>query len=216
MNRNIERDMYDYMPKIYEDLRESRAIVTTESVEFRAYADSVSDVLAQFYVNTATWGLADWERRVGIVPDEGKPIDQRRSVIKSKLRGAGVVTKSLIKNVAESYSNGEVDVAEDADNFEITITFVGTFGVPPNMDDLSRVLRSILPAHLRVLFKFKYRVYEDFTTVPYKALIPYSYSELLTKRIEYSGFTYVEMSESTHQTLSTYTQGELKGGEVSG
>jgi hypothetical protein len=182
--RNIQRDMFDYMPKEYEDYRESRAIITSESVEFEVYHAKIADVLAQFYVNTATWGIADWERRVGVTPDESKPIDQRRSVVKSKLRGAGIVTKELIRNVAESYSNGEVAVTEDSPNYLVVITFTGTLGVPPNIDDLQRVIRDTLPAHLDVRYEYTYVLYDQLKTqfADYDAMATsgLTYEQLLT------------------------------------
>jgi Uncharacterised protein conserved in bacteria (DUF2313) len=156
LTRNIERDMFDYMPREYEDLRESRAIIKTEAVEFETLNDKIADVLAQFFVDTATWGLAYWERICGIPTDESKPIDQRRSVIKSKLRGIGTVTVDLIKNVAEAYSYGEVDVTEDYANYTVIVTFVGERGVPANLTDIENALREIIPAHLAINYKFTY------------------------------------------------------------
>jgi Uncharacterised protein conserved in bacteria (DUF2313) len=156
IERNIERDMFDYMPREYEDLRESRAIIQAEATEFETLNAAIADVLAQFFVDTATWGLANWERICGIPTDESKPIDQRRSVIKSKLRGIGTVTVDLIKNVAEAYSYGEVDVTEDSANYTVIVTFVGERGVPANLTDIENALREIIPAHLAIDYKFTY------------------------------------------------------------
>jgi Uncharacterised protein conserved in bacteria (DUF2313) len=161
INRDINQSMYDYLPKYYEDVREVRAIVDGESASFdRLHAD-INDVLAQFFVDTATWGLANWERLVGVAVDESKPLNQRRSVVKSKLRGIGTVTVALIKNVAESYSNGEVDVIEEPATYTIRVKFVGRMGVPENLADIQSAIRDILPAHLAVNFEFTYVLYDQ-------------------------------------------------------
>ena len=34
------------------------------------------------------------------------------------------------------------------EQYKLEIKFVGTVGIPPNMDDLTQTLRDILPAHL--------------------------------------------------------------------
>jgi Uncharacterised protein conserved in bacteria (DUF2313) len=156
LTRNIERDMFDYMPREYEYLRESSEIIKAEAVEFETLNNTIADVLAQFFVDTTTWGLSYWERACGIPVDESKPIDQRRSVIKSKLRGIGTVTVDLIKNVAEAYSYGEVDVTEDYANYTVIVTFVGERGVPANLTDIENALREIIPAHLAINYKFTY------------------------------------------------------------
>lgn len=105
-------------------------------------------LMDQLCVNTATWGLQYWEKTLGIPVEQGKDLEYRRSRIRSKLRGSGVTTVALIESVAESYTNGEVAVKEYPEQFRLEIKFVGTIGIPPNMEDLTASLREILPAHL--------------------------------------------------------------------
>jgi hypothetical protein len=178
--------MYDYIPGYYEDIREARAIVDTESAILDLVNADINDVLAQFYVDTATWGLANWERICGISTDESKPIDQRRSVVKSKLRGIGTVTVGLIESVAESYSNGDVAVIEDNANYTVTIKFVSTLGVPPNMADIQNALREIIPAHLAINYEFTYATYSELTAkyATYTALATsgHTYDFILTDK----------------------------------
>lgn len=107
--------------------------------------DSLMD---QLCVNTATWGLQYWEQTLGITVEQGKDLEYRRSRIRSKLRGSGVTTVALIESVAESFSNGDVAVTEYPQAYRLEIKFVGTIGIPPNLEDLTASLREILPAHL--------------------------------------------------------------------
>ena len=122
-----------------------------EALEPEALAlwEARDGLLDQLYVETATWGLKCWEQTLGIPVDEAKELDYRRSRIKSRLRGAGVTTVALIQNVAESFSNGAVAVTEYPAQYRLEIKFVGTIGIPPNMDDLTASLREIMPAHLQ-------------------------------------------------------------------
>lgn len=160
----IYRDMGDYLPLYYRDSRTVDNLLYIESAEFADLNAEMADILAQFYIDTATWGLANWERICGILTDETKPIDQRRSVIKSKLRGVGTVTVAMIKNVAESFDNGEVAVIEDNATYTVTIKFVSTRGVPANIDDIQNALREIMPAHLAVNFLFTYMTWGTLDT----------------------------------------------------
>lgn len=105
-------------------------------------------LMDQLCVNTATWGLQYWEQTLGITVEQGKDLEYRRSRIRSKLRGSGVTTVALIESVAESFSNGDVTVTEDPQAYRLEIKFVGTIGIPPNLEDLTASLREILPAHL--------------------------------------------------------------------
>lgn len=152
----IRRDMGDYLPQYYRDSRAVGGILKGEAAELADLNAEIVDVLAQFFVDTATWGLANWERLCGIVTDAAKPIEQRQSVIKSKLRGIGTVTVALIKNVAEAYANGEVDVTEDNANYTIKIRYISALGVPDNIADIQNALREIIPAHLAITFEYRY------------------------------------------------------------
>lgn len=105
-------------------------------------------LMDQLCVNTATWGLQYWEQTLGITVEQGKDLEYRRSRIRSKLRGSGVTTVALIESVTESFANGDVAVTEYPQAYRLEIKFVGTIGIPPNLEDLTASLREILPAHL--------------------------------------------------------------------
>ena len=53
----------------------------------------------QLNVDTATWGLELWEKEYGLETDIAKTFSDRRSRIKSKMRGTGTSTKKLIQNM---------------------------------------------------------------------------------------------------------------------
>lgn len=158
--RNIRQSIHDYMPPYYREIYEAEQLLDREAAEFIALNKAIRDVLDQLFVDTATWGLARWERVCGIPIDATKSYRQRRSVIKSKLRGVGTVTVPLAKAVAEAYDNGAVKVTEDPDNYAVIITFVSNHGVPENLDDIRNVLREIVPAHLAIHFAFTYMTYD--------------------------------------------------------
>jgi hypothetical protein len=159
----IQREMNDYLPRYYGDIPIATNVIDREAAEIAQLNADIYDVLAQFFIESATWGMARWERIFGVTVDEAKPIDQRRAVIKSKLRGVGTVTPALIKSVAESYANGEVNVTEHNATYTVTITFVSMLGIPPNIADLETAIRDTLPAHLTVEYVFRYLTWNEIT-----------------------------------------------------
>lgn len=152
--RSVYEAMQGYLPRYYDDIAEAQAVLNAYAVELEKLNDDIADVLAQFYVDTATWGLAKWEKMLGIPTDETKPLDQRRSLIKSKLRMLGTVTVSVIKNVAESFQYGEVDISEDPKNYTINVKFIVRHSIPPNLQDIKDALRDLIPAHLVINYSF--------------------------------------------------------------
>lgn len=147
----------------------------TESDELRA---SLADLMAQCNVATATWGLDLWEKQLGIQIDVTKDPAYRRSRIISKLRGVGTVTVAMIRNVAESFSNGDVEIIEDPGNYHFDVKFVGTMGIPPNMEDLTATLDEIKPAHLTYAYIYTYRTWQAVSAMTWEQAAAYSWQQL--------------------------------------
>lgn len=159
MERNTKRDLMDALPRYYADSAEVDAIMSANTKEIDRIRMLARDITNQLYVDTATYGLARWERIVGVETFENKPINERRSVIKAKLRGAGVVTAQHIKDVAEAWYGGETEVTEAFSTYAVIVKFVAEYGVPTNLGDVEKALREIIPAHLALVFEFKFVVY---------------------------------------------------------
>lgn len=164
---DVQHNMRGYLPDFLANSSLMGSLLDREGAEAAALSAATDDVLAQFYVDTATWGLGSWERFLGLATDSSKPYEQRRSVVKSKLRGIGTVTVDLIKNVAEAFANGEVQVTEILSDYTVKITFIGKRGVPENLLDIENALREIIPAHLGLKFEFTYLRWEEFDAYDY-------------------------------------------------
>lgn len=116
-------------------------------------------LLKEFFVDTATFGLSHFENEYGIPTDLNKTYEDRREIIKAKMRGSGTTTISMIKNVSEAFSGGEVNVIEHPENYSFTIQFVGILGIPKNLEAFKETLETIKPAHLAYDFKYTYTVW---------------------------------------------------------
>lgn len=177
------QDMLEQLPPYYEEIRETRVLVESEGKEFDDLKAAVNDVFDQYFVETGSWGLSRWEAEFGITPQAGQPDAQRRSVIRSRIRGIGTVTVSLIKTIAEAYDGGLVDVSMQPAEYKFTVKFIDTMGVPPNLDDLKAVIDEIKPAHLAVQYEFTYYLYSDLTGSgkTYGELTGYTYDQVYNR-----------------------------------
>ena len=164
------RDLMDYLPEWYQDSPETVATQKAIQPELDMIWTARNDLLLQLNPNTATWGLDFWEEALGLPTDKSKELAFRRTRVVAKLRGSGTTTVPLIKNVSESFSNGEVEVAEFYSEYRVEIRFVGTIGIPPNLEDLRDALCDIMPAHLVWEFVIYYRIHQQ--------VRPYTHGEL--------------------------------------
>lgn len=155
-------DLMQQLPSYYRRSQVTKNFTDSGDFEMAAFITAVENLLKEFFVDQAESSLSRWEVEYGIPVNASKPAEYRRSVVKSKIRGQGTITVFLIKTTCESYSNGEVDVSEDNSNYSFKVTFVGTVGIPPNLDDLKARIEDIKPAHLVVGYEFIYMIFDDF------------------------------------------------------
>lgn len=152
------------IPLWWQEIREMKNIQDQSSAElakfaaeYYRYVDSRSPMTAD------AQKIVKWEVLYGIQPNPNKALSERRSVVMAKIRGVGTVTTALIKFTAESFEFGTVEVSQEAG--VVTITFVSEKGVPPDLGDIEKALRDLLPAHLGVDFKFRFNTYNETKTI---------------------------------------------------
>ncbi len=178
---NRGREMMNYLPGYYAISRTMASLLDTQGFELDKLGQDIGSTLDQYFVSTATWGLELWEKELGIPVDKLKPVEQRRSIIFSKIRGVGTVTVQLIKSVAEAYDGGTVEVLPHPETYTFTVKFVDTRGIPPNLDDLKAVIEEIKPAHLAVEYAFTYTQWSELRQKTWGELNTFTWGEVMTR-----------------------------------
>jgi hypothetical protein len=77
----------------------------------------------------------------------------------AKKRGNGVTTKKMLKNAAEAFSGGEVEIIENFEDYSFIVKFVGIKGIPKNLTLFKNMIEEIKPAHLNYELAFTYTVW---------------------------------------------------------
>ncbi|MEW9096403.1 MAG: YmfQ family protein [Clostridiaceae bacterium] len=153
-------DLLTYLPPILREIKEFKIIDDVVGYELGLLNWNIQDLLKQCFIDTATWGLTLWEKEYGINIDISKSYEERREIIKAKKRGHGTVTKKLIKETAEAFSGGEVEIIEHPESYSFTVQFIGVRGIPKNLAGFKDILDDIKPAHLSYDFKYTYTVWD--------------------------------------------------------
>lgn len=123
------------------------------SAEHESYRLRLIDIARQLYLETATWGLSDWERLLKITPAKGADEERRRAVIRVKRRGDTVMTVENTRRLLEDFApRGEVGIRELGGNLLELIIRNGTF----YWDELLEALWEQLPAHLTFDFSLEW------------------------------------------------------------
>ena len=136
-------------------------IMQSIEAEFNLLKNKIELTENQFFVVLADKNISEHEKDVGLTPDTNADIDTRRGRVLSKLRGTGTVTKSMMKNVAASFVNGDIEIIEYPSEYCFSVKFTSRTGVPYNITDIQNMIEEIKPAHLAVEYIFTYRLWQD-------------------------------------------------------
>ncbi|AGX43270.1 YmfQ family protein [Clostridium saccharobutylicum] len=147
-------DLNKYVPPII--YKNMKAIYDAQGAQLGSIYYYMNDLINQCFIDTATWGLTYWEEEYGIETNLNYSYEERREIVKAKMRGQGTTTKKMLKITAEAFSGGEVNIIEENANYSFIVQFVGVKGIPCNMQAFINMLEDIKPAHLAYSFKYTY------------------------------------------------------------
>lgn len=146
MLRTNHVDLLRYLPKFLANDPNFKDVQDTLSWEHERYRLKVMDILAQFFVDTATWGLADWERVYDLKSAPGDSYELRRERIKVKMRGVGTSTLAVMTNMVNAFVATKDAVFHE--NVEPGVFRIDMPMYVEYMDQVIKMLEIYKPAHL--------------------------------------------------------------------
>ncbi|MCT4542832.1 MAG: YmfQ family protein [Vallitalea sp.] len=153
-------NLMEYLPDFYSGIKEFQLIMDIEDNNFDKLQSHIKGLHNQLFLDTATTGLDKWEKDTGIKISSSNTSDEdRRSRVRSKIRGIGKIDEQLIKEVVDSWTNGDVEVTFKEG--KINIKFVSFYGIPSNIEDVKEAIKQIIPAHLGINYDIKYLLVKD-------------------------------------------------------
>ena len=153
--------MLEKMPGYYRKSKAMNDLVHSIENEFERLKAETTLTENQFFIILSDRDIKNHEEDVGLVPDASADIETRRGRVLSKLRGTGTVTKTMMKNVAASFVNGDIEIIEYPSEYCFAVKFTSKTGVPYNITDIQAMIEEIKPAHLAVEYIFTYRLWQD-------------------------------------------------------
>lgn len=171
-------DLINYLPQVYQEIMQMKDLQKILGYEVGNASYISKELLKEFFISTATWGLVRWENLFGITTDKSRSYEYRREVILAKLRGSGTTTKQMIKNVAIAFSGGEVVIHENPEECSFVVQFVGVKGIPPNMAGLMKALDEAKPAHLAYSFKYTYTTWSALKSMIWETVKKHTWEDI--------------------------------------
>ena len=137
--------LIELLPPYERSSRVFQEILNAEQIEFDKLDLNVADLEKQLNIDTATWGLVIYEKELGLKTNLNKPLEERRSIIKAKMRGTGKVDLAMIKAIVEAFTKSKVSVSF---NGRINIIFNNEKVIKLNISDMYNAIDEVKPAHL--------------------------------------------------------------------
>ena len=98
--RTYKVDVLRYLPKFLSKDSSFKATQDSLSEEHEKLRLLIIDICKQMFVETATWGLDDWERVYGIKTDKDLSLEKRRENLLIKIQGAQNCYNSSTRKVS--------------------------------------------------------------------------------------------------------------------
>ena len=116
MNFIREEDikLAEYLPKFISQDKEINTLLAVESEEHNRQRELLIDILKQFFIHSATWGLEHWEKVFAIYSKPNESYELRRAKIYAKLQSKQISTVEFLTQLASKFfpSNANVKIQE--------------------------------------------------------------------------------------------------------
>ncbi len=169
----------EHMPIYFKPSIVASDITNPMYLENLKFENMIQEYTNQFIVKTATFTLSRYEEQYGLpVNPAGITTEERRSRIKSRMRMNGPTTKEFLQNILNAWGNSEVEITELFDQYLVKIKFISNNGIPSNLGDVREAISEIIPAHLNVLYDFKYRTHGELKPYTHQQLSNYTHQQI--------------------------------------
>lgn len=153
--RNYLVDLLSYMPEHLTKDREMVTLLLVESKEHNLQEEWLQEIFKQFFIETATWGLAKYEHDYGIVANPGDTYQQRRNRIYLKLQSKQTSTKEFMAKLAARYFSEDAIIIPKEDNPNDSFWIINKGGTLLYADDFFEAIDTYIPAHLGLTFQME-------------------------------------------------------------
>ncbi|MGF7145981.1 uncharacterized protein YmfQ (DUF2313 family) [Anaerotaenia torta] len=171
-------NLMELLPPVYEGNATMQELQKLLSDGVNALTDGINDVVNESCVGTASKQLSRYEKIFGIKTDINKSDAFRRERILAKIRGIGTATKTMMEQTARAYSGGEVKIIEHPESNSFVVKFIGTLGIPENMEDLTVTMEEIKPAHLSFTYEYVYNPHSQLARLTHAQLSSRTYYQI--------------------------------------
>ena len=159
--------------------------------------------------------VANYERFMELDYKSGWSLQDRKDRIIYTLLSKNIFTPHVLKEQAKIFTNGEIEVIENYNDYSFIIKFTSVVGIPSNLDNFKNFIHINKPAHLNFSIEFRYNTHNQVAYLLHNSLKAKSHKEIYDtrlyedsavigkyhKHIELSNYKNDELKTKTHQAI---------------
>ncbi|WP_238861046.1 putative phage tail protein [Clostridium sp. YIM B02569] len=144
------QEMLNSVSPIYDQNVIMKGIFEAIGSEADSSSDLADDLLLQFFLQTATWGLDIWEQRLNITTNHNEEITTRRAKILTKLQSKTIINPEKMAYILKNFVSADIDIKENIAPYTFKVELLSYTGFPNDLKDLYNTVKRIKPSHLAV------------------------------------------------------------------
>lgn len=127
--------------------------------------------------------IDDWEKWFELSYQPTWTLEDRIDRLIYTFNSRGFFTPKFLKEQARIFTNGEINIIENFQEYHFTIQFTSVIGTPPNLDNFKQMVNVNKPVHLTFDIKLRYRIWKELRDYTWEQLKKYSWKDLFDKQI---------------------------------
>lgn len=140
-------DILAYLPKFLQKSPLFKGTNDADNREHETIRLDLQDLLNQFSIKSATWGLERWEDLVGIKTDTTKSLESRRGAVIAKLQNPESATETFLTNLINRYIADKAGyIISYPSEYRIEVLYHG--GQVLDYENLRKSINTYIPAHI--------------------------------------------------------------------
>jgi len=159
--------------------------------------------------------VANYERFMELDYKNGWSLQDRKDRIIYTLLSKNIFTPHVLKEQAKIFTNGEIEVIENYNDYSFIIKFTSVVGIPQNLDNFKNFIYINKPAHLNFSIEFRYNTHNQVAYLLHSSLKAKNHKEIYDTRLyEDSAVVgkyhrHIEMSNLKNDELKNKTHQEI-------
>lgn len=159
--------------------------------------------------------IKNYERFMNLEFKKGWSLQDRKDRIIYTLLSKNIFTPHVLKEQAKIFTNGEIEVIENYNDYSFMIKFTSVVGIPQNLDNFKNFIYINKPAHLNFSIEFRYNTHNQVAYLLHNSLKLKTHKEIYDTRLyedsEVVGkyHKHIEINNLKNDDLKTKTHKEI-------